>query len=106
MEGGLHASLEKMLLDALVRAGWNMVVAGATASGKTTCLGALAAAFAPDDRVVTIEETAEFRAVEAKLAGTPAVSPIRDALLNHPKRVLLAAYVASAVMAGFVVSGR
>ncbi len=51
-----------------------------------------------------IEETAEFRAVEAKLAGAPAVSPIRDALLNHPKRVLLAAGAFLAVQVSFYIA--
>jgi pilus assembly protein CpaF len=44
-----------------VRAGWNIVVAGATSAGKTTCANALAHAIDPGERVVTIEETAELR---------------------------------------------
>jgi pilus assembly protein CpaF len=49
------------LLETMVRAGWNIVVSGATSAGKTTCANALAHAIDPSERVVTIEETAELR---------------------------------------------
>ena len=39
----------------------NLVIAGATASGKTTTLGALANFIHPDYKVVTIEDTREIR---------------------------------------------
>jgi pilus assembly protein CpaF len=48
-------------VTALVRAGWNLVVSGATSSGKTTCCNALARAIDRDERIVTIEETAELK---------------------------------------------
>ena len=48
-------------VTALVRAGWNLVVSGATSSGKTTCCNALARVIDCDERIVTIEETAELR---------------------------------------------
>jgi pilus assembly protein CpaF len=48
-------------LEAMVRAGWNLVVSGATSAGKTTCCNALAGAIDRMERIVTVEETAELR---------------------------------------------
>ncbi|MYH41402.1 MAG: CpaF family protein [Chloroflexi bacterium] len=50
------------LLEAAVRSGLNMLIAGGTGSGKTTCLNALGASVSVlEERVVTIEETAELQ---------------------------------------------
>jgi pilus assembly protein CpaF len=89
-------------LDALVRAGWNLVVSGATSSGKTTCCNALARAIDPLERIVTIEETAELRleqphvvrleARPANAEGTGAVSVrdlVRSALRMRPDRIIV-----------------
>ena len=45
-------------LEAAVVSGLNIVVAGATQSGKTTTLNCLAAAIPPRERVITCEEAA------------------------------------------------
>jgi pilus assembly protein CpaF len=87
---------------ALVRAGWNLVVSGATSSGKTTCCNALARAIDPSERIVTIEETAELRleqphvvrleARPANAEGTGAVSVrdlVRSALRMRPDRIVV-----------------
>jgi pilus assembly protein CpaF len=88
--------------DTLVRAGWNIVVSGATSSGKTTCCNALARAIDPTERIVTIEETAELRleqphvvrleARPANAEGTGAVSVrdlVRSALRMRPDRIVV-----------------
>ncbi|MFZ9629244.1 MAG: CpaF family protein [Ilumatobacteraceae bacterium] len=49
------------LLHDVVRARCNIVVSGATSSGKTTLLGALAAHIEPTSRLVTLEDVAELR---------------------------------------------
>ncbi len=74
---------EVSLLETMVRVGWNIVVAGATSAGKTTCANALARAIDHGERVVTIEETAELR-------------------LGHPHVVRLEARPANAEGAGAV----
>ncbi len=89
-------------LDAMVRAGWNVVVSGATSSGKTTCCNALARAIDPSERIVTIEETAELRLEQphvvrlegrpANAEGTGAVSVrelVRSALRMRPDRIIV-----------------
>jgi pilus assembly protein CpaF len=48
-------------LEAAVVAGLNIVVAGATQSGKTTTLNCLAAAIPPRERVITCEEVFELQ---------------------------------------------
>jgi pilus assembly protein CpaF len=89
-------------LDAIVRSGWNVVVAGATSAGKTTCCNALARAIDPSERIVTIEETAELRleqphvvrleARPANAEGAGAVSVrelVRAALRMRPDRLVV-----------------
>jgi pilus assembly protein CpaF len=86
----------------MVRAGWNIVVSGATSAGKTTCANALARAIDPDERVVTIEETAELRldqphvvrleARPANAEGAGAVSVrelVRASLRMRPDRLVI-----------------
>lgn len=47
-------------LAALVRSGYNVFISGGTSSGKTTFLNALTAYIGPDERVITIEDSAEL----------------------------------------------
>ena len=59
---GLGEMSEHMLsfLKACVRGRQNILVSGGTGAGKSTLLGALAEAIPPEERVVTIEDTAEL----------------------------------------------
>ncbi|MEX0665036.1 MAG: CpaF family protein [Acidimicrobiia bacterium] len=85
-----------------VEVGWNLVVAGGTSAGKTTLLNALSSAVPHDERVVTIEETAELRLLqphvvrlEARPANAEGVGAIpvralvRAALRMRPDRVVV-----------------
>jgi pilus assembly protein CpaF len=85
-----------------VVAGWNVLVAGATSTGKTTLLNALSAAIPPADRIVTIEETAELRLqqrhvvrLEARLPNAEGVGGVsvrdlvRTALRMRPDRLVV-----------------
>lgn len=49
------------LLRELVRAGYNIFISGGTSSGKSTFLNALSAYIPGDERVITIEDSAELR---------------------------------------------
>lgn len=49
------------VLEKLVRAGYNIFISGGTGTGKTTLLNALANYIPEDERVITIEDTAELQ---------------------------------------------
>ncbi len=92
-------------LQAAVQAGLNILIGGGTGSGKTTCLNALGSCVAGlDERVVTIEETAELQleavlpdcvALEARFpnvdgAGAIAIrSLVKNALRMRPTRIVV-----------------
>jgi pilus assembly protein CpaF len=89
-------------LETMVRAGWNIVVSGATSAGKTTCANALVHAIDPAERVVAIEETAELQleqpnvvrleARPANAEGAGAVSVrelVRASLRMRPDRLVV-----------------
>ncbi|WP_406862832.1 CpaF family protein [Streptomyces sp. HUAS MG47] len=50
-----------VLLSGLVRAKFNVIVSGATGTGKTTLLNALSGLIPDGERIVTIEDSAELR---------------------------------------------
>jgi pilus assembly protein CpaF len=85
-----------------VATGSTVVVSGATSAGKTTLCNTLAAAVPPDERVVTVEETAELRLplphvvrLEARLpnaegaGGVPVRDLVRAALRMRPDRLVV-----------------
>ncbi|MGC6488912.1 MAG: CpaF family protein [Planctomycetota bacterium] len=58
--GSVDAAMLQFLREA-VRHRTNMVISGGTGAGKSTLLGALAEAIPQDERIVTIEDTAELQ---------------------------------------------
>jgi pilus assembly protein CpaF len=90
------------LLVWCVAAGWNVLVAGGTSAGKTTLLNALSAAIPDDERIVTIEETAELRLAQSHVVRLEARPPnaegagavtvrdlVRTALRMRPDRIVV-----------------
>ena len=53
------------LLKSLVGAGYNIFISGGTGSGKTTFLNALSQYIPKDERIITIDDNAELRILEA-----------------------------------------
>ena len=89
-------------LDDIVSDRCNVLVSGATSSGKTTLLNALAARVATHERIITLEDTAELdlrvphvlrlEARPATADGVPAVDMaalVRTALRLRPDRLVV-----------------
>jgi pilus assembly protein CpaF len=89
-------------LEASVRAGLNILVAGGTQAGKTTLLNCLAAAIPGGERVVSAEEVFELRfphpdwvAMQTRQAGLEGTGEIRlrdlvkESLRMRPSRILV-----------------
>jgi pilus assembly protein CpaF len=89
-------------LEASVRAGLNILVAGGTQAGKTTLLNCLAAAIPGGDRVISAEEVFELRfphpdwvALQTRQAGLEGTGEIKlrdlvkESLRMRPSRILV-----------------
>ncbi|MFR2846303.1 MAG: CpaF family protein, partial [Hungatella hathewayi] len=91
------------LLKKLVRAGYNIFISGGTNSGKTTFLNALSAYIPEDERIITIEDSAELQIQHvqnlvrmetrnANAEGEGAISIgdlIRASLRMNPDRIIV-----------------
>lgn len=90
-------------LEKLVKAGYNIFVSGGTGAGKTTFLNALSGYIPKDERVITIEDSAELQLngitnlirLETRTAGFEGVDSIgireliRTALRMRPNRIIV-----------------
>ena len=100
--GSFDLLIERLLEWAVLRR-CNIAVSGGTGSGKTTLLNALSALIPPDERIVTIEDSAELRFTEhphvVRLEARPKNSEgrgevtIRDLVVNslrmRPDRIVV-----------------
>ncbi len=66
VENGAVSREAADFLKKLVRAGYNIFISGGTNSGKTTFLNALSAYIPEDERVITIEDSAELQIQHVK----------------------------------------
>ncbi len=92
-----------LLLKHLVRSRYNLFISGGTGSGKTTFLNALSQYIPPDERVITIEDSAELQIVtvpnlvsletrNANMEGKGEISIrdlIRSSLRMRPNRIVV-----------------
>lgn len=90
-------------LELLVRAKYNIFISGGTGSGKTTFLNALSNYIPKDERVITIEDSAELKIVgvenlvsmetrNANASGAGAITMtdlIRSSLRMRPERIVV-----------------
>lgn len=91
-----------ILLAALVRARMNIVISGGTGSGKTTLLNSLSAFLPHDDRIITIEDSAELQLMQEHVVRLESRPPniegegqitirdlVRNALRMRPDRIVV-----------------
>ena len=90
-------------LEQMVKAGYSILIGGGTSSGKTTFLNALSNAIPHEERIITIEDSAELQLIdkpnlvrlETRNANTEGVLPItirdliKTALRMRPNRVIV-----------------
>ncbi|HEY3014101.1 MAG TPA: ATPase, T2SS/T4P/T4SS family, partial [Nocardioides sp.] len=102
VELGSLSGQAAQFLEASVRAGLNILVAGGTQAGKTTMLNCLAAAIPGSDRVVSAEEVFELRfphpdwvPMQTRQSGLEGTGEIRlrdlvkESLRMRPSRVIV-----------------
>jgi pilus assembly protein CpaF len=90
------------LLRSLVRARMSIVVSGGTSSGKTTMLNALSGFIPPEERIVTIEDSAELQLQQPHVISLEARPPnvegkgqvtirdlVRNSLRMRPDRIIV-----------------
>jgi pilus assembly protein CpaF len=99
---GFFELIPRERIDELVARRENLLITGATGSGKTTFLSAILASAPPDERIVAIEETYELRVRHPHYVSLEARQPnlegageiglarlVREALRMRPDRFVL-----------------
>jgi pilus assembly protein CpaF len=90
------------LLDACVRGRLNILVSGGTGAGKTTTLNVLSSFLPDDERIITIEDSAELRLLQPHVVRLESRPPniegrgevsirdlVRNALRMRPDRIVV-----------------
>ncbi|GMG82938.1 CpaF family protein [Paralimibaculum aggregatum] len=102
ISNGAFSEEMALFLHACVRTRLNVLVSGGTGSGKTTNLNALSSFISNDERILTIEDTAELQLQQehvgrlesrpANIEGTGAVTQrdlLKNALRMRPDRIIV-----------------
>lgn len=90
------------VLNAIVRARLNVLISGGTGSGKTTTLNILSSYIPPDERIVTIEDSAELQLRQPHVVRLETRPPniegrgevtardlVRNSLRMRPERIIV-----------------
>ncbi|MGH9930327.1 MAG: CpaF family protein [Pyrinomonadaceae bacterium] len=102
IENGALTKEIAMLFEMCVRARLNIVISGGTGAGKTTLLNALSAYIPADERIVTIEDSAELQLQQPHIVRLETRPPniegrgevtqrdlVRNALRMRPDRIVI-----------------
>jgi pilus assembly protein CpaF len=102
VEKGALTNNAASFLRACILARQNIVLAGGTGSGKTTLLNALASFIPPNERIVTVEDTAEIQLTQTHIVTLQAKPPnlegknavpirqlVRNCLRMRPDRIIV-----------------
>ena len=102
VELGSISSEMAEILSAIVKARRNILISGGTGSGKTTLLNALSAFIDDDERIVTIEDSAELQLQQSHVGRLETRPPniegrgeitqrdlVRNALRMRPDRIIV-----------------
>ncbi len=90
--GGALSEEMASFLNNTVRARYNMLICGGTGSGKTTLLNVLSDAIPKEERIVTIEDSAELKLASVKnIIRMEARQNMKDTTLNVTIRDLIRA---------------
>ena len=102
IDGGAFSEEMALYMHACVRCRLNVLVSGGTGSGKTTNLNALSSFIPDNERIVTIEDTAELQLQQehvgrmesrpANVEGSGAITQrdlLRNALRMRPDRIIV-----------------
>lgn len=94
--------LMSRFLEAIVAAKMNVLISGGTGSGKTTLLNALSRSIPDNERVITVEDSAELKLDRPNVVGLEARPPntegkgaitirdlVRNALRMRPDRIVV-----------------
>ncbi len=102
IENGALTKEVAILFEMCVRARLNLIISGGTGAGKTTLLNALSAYIPPDERIVTIEDSAELQLQQPHVVRLETRPPniegrgevtqrdlLRNALRMRPDRIVI-----------------
>ncbi|HEV3037084.1 MAG TPA: ATPase, T2SS/T4P/T4SS family [Candidatus Angelobacter sp.] len=102
IEKGTLNSKAALFLKACVLGKKNMIISGGTGSGKTTLLNVLSSFIKPEDRIVTIEDSAELQLVQRHVVQLETKLPniegsgaftvrdlVKNALRMRPDRIVV-----------------